>query len=71
MGVKEVFDGAVDFGKEKIDKALSFWDDLDEDRQKLFIGCAVVVVSVIIIASVAYALGKSSGRRRAYLEEDF
>ena len=71
MGVKEIFDNAVDFGKDKIDEAMSYWDDLDEDKQKLFIGCAVVVVSVIVIASVFYALGKKSGRRAALYDDDF
>ena len=71
MGVKEVFDDAVDFSKKKIDKGLEYWDDLEEDRQKLLIGAAVVFVSIIVIASVAYALGKRSGRKHALLDDEF
>ncbi len=67
----EFVDSALGFAKDKIDRGLEFWNDLDEDKKKLFIGCAIAAVSVIVIASIAYGIGKSHGKRLAFDEEDF
>ncbi|MCR4757740.1 MAG: hypothetical protein K5792_08065 [Butyrivibrio sp.] len=66
----EFLDAAINFAKDKIDKGLEIWEGFDEDQKKLLIGCAIAAVSVILIASIAYGLGKSHGRKIA-LEEDF
>lgn len=66
----EFLDAAINFAKDKIDKGLEIWEGFDEDQKKLLIGCAIAAVSVILIASIAYGLGKSRGRKIA-LEEDF
>ena len=63
-------DAAISFAKDKIDKGLEIWEGFDDDQKKLLIGCAVAAVSVIVIASIAYGIGKSHGRKLA-LEEDF
>ena len=44
----EFVQNAVDFGKKKLDKAIKFWNGLD-----------IVVVSFVIVASIAYSFGKS------------
>ena len=66
----EFLDAAISFAKDKIDKGLEIWEGFDEDQKKLLIGCAIAAVSVILIASIAYGLSKSHGRKIA-LEEDF
>lgn len=66
----EFLDAAISFAKDKIDKGLEIWEGFDENQKKLLIGCAIAAVSVILIASIAYGLGKSHGRKIA-LEEDF
>ncbi|MBE5841791.1 MAG: hypothetical protein E7304_10350 [Butyrivibrio sp.] len=66
----EFLDAAINFAKDKIDKGLEIWEGFDENQKKLLIGCAIAAVSVILIASIAYGLGKSHGRKIA-LEEDF
>ncbi len=62
---------AIEFAKEKIDKVMDIWEGFDEDKKKLFVGCAVAAVSVIVIAAIAYGIGKNAGRRIAFEEEDF
>ena len=66
-----VVDNTVDFFKSTLNKAVDFWDGLDEDRKKLYIGCAIAAVAVICVASVAFAIGKAHGRNLALEEEDF
>ena len=66
----EFLDAAISFAKDKIDKGLEIWEGFDDDQKKLLIGCAVAAVSVIVIASIAYGIGKSHGTKLA-LEEDF
>ncbi len=66
-----VIDTAIDFGKEKLDKVIDFWDSCDENKKKLIVGCVVCAVSVIVIASIAYGLGKSRGRRLAFEDDEF
>ena len=66
----EFLDAAISFAKDKIDKGLDIWESFDDDQKKLLVGCAIAAVSVIVIASIAYGLGKSHGRKIA-LEEDF
>ena len=46
------------------------WDSLSEEKKRIFIGCAVVAVTVIIVAAIAYGIGKSNGKRSVF-EEDF
>ena len=69
--VMNFIDSAISFAKEKIDTVMDFWDGLDDDKKKLFIGCVVAAVSVIVIASIAYGIGKSQGKKLAIEEEDF
>ena len=57
----EFVQNAVDFGKKKLDKAIKFWNGLDDDKKRLYTVCAIVVVSFVIVASIAYSFGK---RRR-------
>ncbi len=71
MDFMGMIDSAVEFAKDKIDRAMDFWDSLEEDKKKLLIGCVVASVSVILIASIAYSIGKSQGRKIAIEEEDF
>ncbi|MEE3494080.1 MAG: hypothetical protein VZR06_02890 [Butyrivibrio sp.] len=55
----EFIENAIDFGKKKLDKAIKFWNGLDDDKKRLYTVCAIVVVSFIVVASIAYSLGKS------------
>ena len=55
----EFIQNAVDFGKKKLDKAIKFWNGLDDDKKRLYTVCAIVVVSFVIVASIAYSFGKS------------
>lgn len=66
----EFLDNAITFAKDKIDFVMDKWDSLSEEKKKLFIGCAVVAVSVIVVCAIAYSIGKSHGRRSVF-EEDF
>ena len=71
MDIMNYVDSAIEFAKDKIDSVMAFWDSLEEDKKKLLIGCVVVSVSVIVIASIAYSIDKSQGRKLAIEEEDF
>ena len=71
MDFMGMIDSAIEFAKDKIDRVMDFWDSLEEDKKKLLIGCVVTSVSVILIASIAYSIGKSQGRKIAIEEEDF
>ena len=71
MDIMSYIDSAVEYGKNKLDELSDFWECIDDDRKKLLIGCAVVTVCVIAIASIAYSLGKAKGRRIAFEEENF
>ncbi len=55
----EFIENAIDFGKKKLDKAIKFWNGLDDDKKRLYTVCAIVVVSFVVVASIAYSLGKS------------
>ena len=55
----EFIENAIDFGKKKLDKAIKFWNGLDEDKKRLYTVCAIVVISFVVVASIAYSLGKS------------
>ncbi len=69
--VMNVIDTTVSFTKETINKAMKIWDSFDEDKKKLYIGCAVAVVCVIAVAGIAYGIGKAHGRNLAFEEDDF
>jgi len=71
MDFMGMIDSAVEFAKDKIDRVMDFWDGLEDDKKKLLIGCVVASVSVILIASIAYSIGKSQGRKLTIEEEDF
>ncbi len=71
MDIMNYIDSAVEYGKDKLDRLSDFWESIDDDRKKLLIGCAVGVVCVVVIASIAYSIGKAHGARIAYEEEDF
>ena len=55
----EFVQNAMDFGKKKLDKAIKFWNGLDDGKKRLYTVCAIVVVSFVIVASIAYSFGKS------------
>ena len=63
-----VLDGAISFVKETVDSAMKVWDNLEDDKKKLLIGCVAAAAIVIAVASVAYNLGKARGQQ--YLEEE-
>lgn len=71
MDLMTVFDDLISFAKDKIDEVTKFWKGLDDDKKKLVIGCAIACVAVICVASVAYSIGKASGKKLAFDEEDF
>ena len=71
MDVVKFVDSALGFCKEKINKALDIWESFDEDEKRLYIGCAAVVLTVIVVVSVAYSLGNAHGRRVAIEDEEF
>ncbi len=64
-------DTTISFTKETIDKALEIWDSFDEDEKKLYIGCAIAACCVIVVACLAYGIGKAQGRNLAFEEDDF
>ena len=63
-------DNALTFAKDKLEILMDKWDSLSEEKKRIFIGCAVVAVTVIIVAAIAYGIGKSNGKRSVF-EEDF
>ncbi|MBQ7613918.1 MAG: hypothetical protein IJU77_02640 [Butyrivibrio sp.] len=71
MDIMNIFDGCIDLAKEKIDFVVDFWDGLDDGKKKLFLGVVVGTIAVVAIAAIAYNLGKASGLKLAYDEEDF
>ncbi len=71
MDIMTYVDSAIEFGKDKLDKLGDFWESIDDDRKKLLIGCAIAAVSIVVIASIAYAIGKEHGKRIAFEEEEF
>ena len=71
MDITALVGNVIDFAKDKIDRALEFWDELDENKKKLMIGCAVAAVSIIVVASVAYCLGKACGKKAALEDDEF
>ena len=71
MDIMSVFENAIDYGKDKLNKHSDFWESIDDDRKKLLIGCAIGAVCVVVVASIAYGLGKAQGARIAFEEEDF
>lgn len=71
MDFVQVVDSTIDFCKDKINKAMEVWEGFDEDQKRLYIGCAAVVVTVIVVAAVFYGLGSAHGRNAALEDEDF
>ncbi len=71
MDIMTYVDSAIEFGKDKLDKLNDFWESIDDDRKKLLIGCAIAAVSIVVIASIAYGIGKAHGKRIAFEEEEF
>ncbi len=71
MDIMNIFDDCIDLAKEKIDFVVDFWDGLDDGKKKLFLGVVVGTIAVVAIAAIAYNLGKASGLKLAYDEEDF
>lgn len=71
MDIMNFVDNAIEFSKNKIDDVLELWDGLEEDRKKLLIGCVAAAVCLIVVAGIAYGIGKAHGERLAYEEEDF
>ncbi len=71
MDIMNIFDDCIDLAKEKINFVVDFWDGLDDGKKKLFLGVVVGTIAVVAIAAIAYNLGKASGLKLAYDEEDF
>lgn len=69
--IMNIFGDCIDFAKEKIDIVVDFWDGLSDCKKKVFLGVLVGTVAVVAIAAIAYNIGKSSGLKCAYDEEDF
>ena len=69
--VTNVINTAIDFTKDTINKAMNIWESFDEDKKKLYVGCAIAVVCVIVVAGIAYSIGKAHGRNDACECEDF
>ncbi|MBQ3796441.1 MAG: hypothetical protein II842_09205 [Butyrivibrio sp.] len=69
--VVNAIDTAIDFTKNTINKAMDIWESFDEDKKKLYIGCAVAALCVIVIAGIAYGIGKAQGRKSSFEDDDF
>lgn len=76
MDFMSIIDGAMGLAKEAVDVALSAfdvaiekWNNLEDDRKKMLIGCIAVTVAVIAVASIAYSIGKAHGQNQ-FLDED-
>ena len=64
-------DTAVNFTKDTFNKVMDIWNSFDEDKKKLYIGCAIAVTCVLVVACVAYGIGTAHGRKVALEEDDF
>ena len=71
MDITAVVGNVIDFTKDKIDRVMNYWDSIDEDKKKLVIGCSVAAVSIIVIVSIAYCLGKACGKKIALEDDEF
>ncbi|MCR5670646.1 MAG: hypothetical protein K6G10_06540, partial [Butyrivibrio sp.] len=71
MDVMNIAYGCIEFAKDKIDRVVDFWDDLEPEKKKLFIGCACAAIAIILVAAVAYGIGRSAARKELMEDEDF
>ncbi len=71
MDIMSFVDNAIEFSKDKIDKVLDFWNGLEDEKKKLLIGCVAAAFCIIVVAGIAYGIGKANGERLAFEEEDF
>ncbi|WP_026651735.1 hypothetical protein [Butyrivibrio proteoclasticus] len=71
MDIVGFVDTAVEFCKNKINTVMEIWEGMDEQKKRLLVGCVAAAVCTIVLVSIAYSIGKASGRKAAYLEEDF
>jgi hypothetical protein len=71
MDITALVGNVVDFATDKIDRVIKYWDGLEDDKKKLLIGCAVAAVSIIVVASIAYGLGKACGKKVALEDDEF
>ena len=71
MDIMTIIDGAISFVKDTVDTAMDAWDNLDDNKKKLFIGCVVVTVAIIAVAGIAYNIGKAHGQNEFLDDEDF
>ncbi len=69
--ITDVIDTTINFTKDTFDKAMNIWDSFDEDKKKLYIGCAIAAVCVLAVACIAYGIGTAHGRKIALEEDDF
>ena len=69
--VVNAIDTAIDFTKNTINRAMEIWDSFDDDKKKLYIGCAIAALCVIAVAGIAYGIGKAHGRNIALEDDDF
>lgn len=71
MDIVKSIDTAIEFTKKQISRAVKFWNDLDEDKKKLCLGCAAAACLVIVAVGIAYGLGTAHGKKVALEEDDF
>ena len=71
MDIMSIIDGAMNFVKETVDTAMEAWNNLDDNKKKLLIGCVAVTVAIIAVAGIAYNIGKAHGQNEFFDEEDF
>ena len=71
MEIMNLIDGSIDFFKERMDAAMESWNNLEEDKKKLVIGCVAVALTVVVVATIAYKIGKAHGQDQFFDEDDF
>ena len=63
-----ILDDVIGFVKDTVDSAMETWNNLEDDKRKLLIGCIAAAAVIIAVASIAYNVGKARGQQ--YLEEE-
>ncbi len=71
MDIMGFIDGTVDFVKTLLDIITGFWNGLSESKKKAFMGVVVVAVILVVVAAVAYRLGRISGEKDLYSDDEF
>ena len=69
--IMNVIDGAISFCKDTVDTSMNAWEELDDNKRKLFIGCLAASAALIAVAVIAYKIGKAHGQDEFLEDEDF